>query len=144
MKSFSAIIPVFNEERTILNILKQLKSANLSSNLEIIVVNDGSTDNSLKILEKNRDLYSKLINLKKNCGKGKAVIEGLKNSSGDYILIQDADLEYSPFDLKKFVKKIQEKNYDIVMGSRFTSSERSVLHFWHMFGNKLITFFLIY
>ena len=136
---FSAIIPVFNEQGTILEVLKRLKKAKLSNNLEVIVVNDGSNDDTLKILNKNKQLFTKLINLENNSGKGTAVIEGLKNSEGKYVFIQDADLEYDPIDLKKFILKLKESNFEIIMGSRFISSERSVLHFWHMLGNKFIT-----
>ena len=78
--------------------------------------------------------------LKKNQGKGKAVIEGLKISSMDYVFFQDADLEYNPKDLNKFIEMTETYKADLIMGSRFTSNKRSVLHFWHMLGNKFITF----
>lgn len=132
-------MPVYNEENTILESLKKIKILEPNADLEIIVINDGSTDKTKTILEKNSNLYNTLINLKNNYGKGKAVIEGLKKSKSKYIVFQDADLEYDPSDLKKFIIKVESLNADLVMGSRFIGDERSVLHFWHMLGNRIIT-----
>ena len=141
MAEVSILIPVYNEEKTVLNTLKKVVSLRNQLTIEIIIVNDGSTDQTLKILEDNKDLYDKLINLEKNQGKGKSIIEGLKNANKDYVFFQDADLEYDPKELIKFVEFVSENNADLVMGSRFTASDRSVLFFWHMLGNKFITFF---
>ena len=116
-----------------LNILKK------NIKLEIIVINDGSTDQTNELLKKNSDLYTRLLSLSVNQGKGKAVIEGLRHCSSEFVFIQDADLEYDPSDLINFIQKIEETDADLIMGSRFTSSNRSVLHFWHMLGNKIIT-----
>ena len=138
--SLSVVIPVYNEEKTILEILGKLDQLKKFCKLEVIVVNDGSTDNSKNIIDKNSDLYSKSINLDKNSGKGRAVIEGLKNCSLEYILIQDADLEYDPNDILEFIEETNKYNYDLIMGSRFIGNKRTVLHFWHMVGNKFITF----
>ena len=140
MKSISIIIPVYNEENTVIQILKKISKNKNINKFEIIVINDGSIDDTLKLLNENKTLYDKLINLKKNSGKGKAIIEGLKNSNCDYIFFQDADLEYNPDDLKKFIEKIEINKADLVMGSRFISTDRTVLFFWHMLGNKFITF----
>ena len=136
----SIIIPVFNEEKTLLVLLKKIQFLKKIIQLEIIIVNDGSTDNSKNIIETNRKLYTKAIHLENNSGKGKAVIEGIKNSKHDYILIQDADLEYDPGDILNFIEENKKYNYDLIMGSRFIGNRRSVLHFWHMVGNKFITF----
>lgn len=138
--NLSIIIPIYNEEKTILDVLKKTTILEKNCDLELIIVNDGSSDNSKQIIENNKIFYSKFINLEKNLGKGKAVIEGLKRCSGDYVIIQDADLEYDPKDIILFLDKIKDSNYDLVMGSRFIGSQRSVLHFWHMIGNKFITF----
>ena len=135
----SIIVPVFNEEKTILSILQKMSVLKNDAEIEIIIINDGSTDNTQKILEKNTKLYTKLINLSKNSGKGKAVIEGLKSANFEYVVFQDADLEYDPFDLKMFLTKIEKYNADLVIGSRFIGNQRSVLNFWHMVGNKFIT-----
>lgn len=137
--SLSIIVPVYNEEKTIIRILEKLKILKSVCDLEIIIVNDGSSDNTKKILEDNKNLYSQTVHIDKNLGKGKAVIEGLKKSSFNYIVFQDADLEYDPEDLKMFIAKINNSNADLIMGSRFIGNERSVLNFWHMVGNKLIT-----
>ena len=102
----SIIVPVFNEEKTLNTILEKINQQKISGiKFEIIVVNDGSTDDSLKILKNNSNLYQKLINLEKNMGKGGAVREGLLASSGDYILFQDADMEYDPSEYSKLLKK---------------------------------------
>ena len=138
--NLSIIIPIYNEEKTLLEVLNKINLLKEFCNLEIIVVNDGSTDNSENIIKKNNKLYNKSINLKQNCGKGKAVIEGIKNCSQEYILIQDADLEYDPKDILEFLEENKKNNYDLIMGSRFIGNKRTVLHFWHMVGNKFITF----
>ncbi len=140
MQSLSIIIPVYNEEKTLLNVLNKVKELDTICELEVIIVNDGSSDGSKEIIDNNKSLFSKAIHLKKNSGKGKAVIEGIKNCKLDYILIQDADLEYDPNDIIVFLEENNKFNYDIIMGSRFIGTRRSVLHFWHMLGNKFITF----
>jgi len=138
-KFYSAIVPVFNEEKSVLKTLKKLNSLKKNIKLEIIVINDGSTDLTNELLKNNPDLYTKLSSLKVNQGKGRAVIEGLRLCSSEFIFIQDADLEYDPSDIINFIQKMEETDADLIMGSRFTSSDRSVLHFWHMLGNKIIT-----
>ena len=138
----SVIIPTFNEENTIIELLKRVnKQSNESSDLEVIVIDDCSTDNSKKLLKENPDLYNKLILLDKNLGKGGAVREGLLNATGEYILFQDADLEYNPKDYKKIFNIIHEHNADVIIGSRFLSPEYTRVHyFYHKVGNRVITF----
>ncbi len=136
----SIIVPVYNEENTILEILKKINKINLIDDFEIIVINDGSRDNTEKIIKNNDDLYTKSLFFKKNSGKGNAVIEGIKSSEGSYIIIQDADLEYNPKDIETLYKKAINYKADIVMGSRFIGNDRSVLNFWHMIGNRFISF----
>ena len=138
--SLSIVVPVFNEEKTILEILKKINVLQENYKIEIILVNDGSTDSSKKIIDENKKLYSKCIHLDKNSGKGKAVIEGLKLCNMNYVIIQDADLEYDPNDILIFLQELEKFNFDLIMGSRFIGTKRSVLHFWHMLGNKFITF----
>tara|TARA_B100000029_G_scaffold511374_1_gene605262 strand:+ start:8488 stop:9186 length:699 start_codon:yes stop_codon:yes gene_type:complete len=139
MNLISVIIPVYNEEKTILQILEKINKININEKLEIIIINDGSNDNSKKIIEENSHLYHRLNHIDQNCGKGKAIIEGLKISTGDYVFFQDADLEYDPQDLISFIDIVKKNQADLIMGSRFISDQRSVLHFWHMLGNKIIT-----
>tara|TARA_B100001540_G_scaffold296007_1_gene297320 strand:+ start:11 stop:700 length:690 start_codon:yes stop_codon:yes gene_type:complete len=138
----SVIIPTFNEENTIIELLKRVKKqSDEGSNLEVIVVDDCSTDNSKKLLTENPDLYNKLILLNKNLGKGGAVREGLLNATGEYILFQDADLEYNPKDYKKIFNIIHEHKADVIIGSRFLSPEYTRVHyFYHKVGNRVITF----
>lgn len=139
----SIIVPVFNEEKTLNTILDKINQQKIAGILfEIIVVNDGSTDNSLKILKDNSNQYQKLINLEKNMGKGGAVREGLLDSSGEYILFQDADMEYDPSEYSKLLKPIIDNNADIVMGSRLMTSSlnRYGGYSKNRLGNNLITF----
>ena len=140
MISISIIIPVFNEEKTIIKILKKIDGIKKSANLEIIIINDGSTDNSERLIDQNTKYFDKVKHLKENLGKGKAIIEGLRISSMDYVFFQDSDLEYDPTDLIKFIEIAENYKADLIMGSRFIASKRSVLNFWHMLGNKFITF----
>ena len=144
----SIIIPAFNEEKTIIEILKRVNmQANKGVELEIIVIDDSSTDSTKELLIGNSDLYTKFISLDKNLGKGGAVKEGLKIASGKYILFQDADLEYNPQEYPKIFKMIEDFDADVVIGSRFLSPEFTRVHyFFHKMGNRMITglFNLIY
>ena len=137
----SILIPVYNEEKTIIDVLKRIKKTKADDiDYEIIVINDGSTDGTKKLLEENNTLYNSLINNSRNSGKGFSVKQGLKISTGEYIIFQDADLEYDPGDFKKLINPILEGIADVVYGSRFIGdSERRVLYFWHMVGNKFLT-----
>ena len=140
----SIVVPLYNEERTIINILSkiqnEIKKLN-EFNFEVIIINDGSNDNSKKLLEENSSLYNTLISLNNNRGKGFAIREGLKKVSGEIILIQDADLEYLPHNYKNLLEPFKEYEAQVVYGSRFKSTEASrVLFFWHMIANKIITF----
>ncbi len=141
MMKISIIIPVFNEEKTVIELLKKVnKQKSDDYFIEIIVIDDGSSDNSKKLLTTNKDLYSKFISLEKNLGKGGAVIEGLRVANGDFILFQDADLEYNPEDYKKIFKVIDEFNAEVVIGSRNLSPEYTrVYNYFHKVGNKFIT-----
>ena len=139
MISVSIIIPIFNEEKTILKILEKIEKIKSKLDLEIVVVNDGSTDNTKQLLENNPQHFNTVKHLNQNLGKGKAIIEGINLSTKDFIFFQDADLEYEPNDLLKFVEIAEKNSAELVMGSRFTSNTRSILHFWHMLGNKFIT-----
>jgi len=138
----SIIIPVYNEERTIIDVLEKVNQQKIDSILtEIIVINDGSKDCSLELLKNNPKLYTKLINLEKNKGKGGAVRDGLKSAVGDYILFQDADMEYDPSEYEKLLKPVIKFDADIVMGSRLMSSSltRQGGYARNRIGNNFIT-----
>ena len=139
---FSIIVPVYNEEATILTVLQKLDTLKkYYQNIQIIVINDGSKDNSLEILENNKSLFDTLINNSTNKGKGNAVKKGLEVANGDYITFQDADLEYDPNDFKKFLDLINQVKTDLIIGSRFNYADYSRSHYiLNKIGNKLITF----
>ena len=141
-KKVSIIIPVYNEENTLKIIFEKVLNSNtLELKKEIIIVDDHSTDNSAKIIKelaKNNSTI-KYILKEKNGGKGSALQKGFEIATGDIILIQDADLEYSPDDYPDLLGPILKGNADIVYGSRFLSKTHRVLYYRHYVGNKLIT-----
>ena len=138
----SIVIPAFNESKTIIQILDKihLNKKNINHELEIIIVDDGSTDDTKDKLSEHQHLYDQLIEIRNNMGKGNALNIGFSKCSGEIIIIQDADLEYSPEDYPKLLSPFEKFNADIVYGSRFRSSDISaVLLFWHTIANKIIT-----
>ena len=136
----SVIIPCFNEEKTIIEIINIVKKK-IKKDDEIIVIDDYSSDNTRKLLqEKIDDKIYRLILNEKNFGKGYSIRKGIEEAAGEIILIQDADLEYDPGDYDKLLKPITDGVADVVYGSRFVGSEeKRVLYFWHMIGNKFLT-----
>ena len=143
----SIVVPVFNEEKTIVKVLNTLCSTNLINGLdkEIIIVNDCSTDLSVKKIENflisNQSFKIKIFSFDKNYGKGAAIRKGIKESSGDYIVIQDADLEYDPNEFNKLLEPLINGFADVVYGSRFIGGRpHRILFFWHTVGNKFLTF----
>ena len=138
----SIIVPVYNEEKTVIDVLNKIKSN--SSNLfkyEIIVIDDGSTDQSRKLLEDNKHLYDKLLVNESNKGKGFSVKKGLLNTSGTHIIFQDADLEYDPADFKKFEKIFSDFDADGIIGSRFIYSNYTRSHnILNKIANTFLTF----
>ena len=140
----SIIIPVYNEEKTIKKILDLISSVNLGIKKEIVIVDDGSKDNSKKIIEKyiehkkkNRIEYKFFS--KKNEGKGSAIKKGIELTSGEIITIQDADLEYDPEDFKKLIKPIILGKEKVVYGSRFLRKHEPLYKIYFL-GNKFLTF----
>jgi len=138
----SVIVPCYNEEGSIIKVLEKIASQSIKNvEFEVIVVDDGSTDGTPKLLQNNPNLYSKFIELKVNGGKGAAVLSALSEATGDYVLFQDADLEYDPSEYQKLLEPIQEFDADIVLGSRLIASPITrVSYFWHKVGNRFITF----
>jgi len=137
----SVIVPLYNEERTIIKTLNRiLETKKQDFVYEVIVINDGSTDNSLSLLEQNKDLYNHLITYEKNNGKGHAVLKGLDAAKGKYIIFQDADLEYDPKDFLKFVNLINNFEPDLIIGSRLRYSDYTRSHnILNKIGNMFIT-----
>lgn len=132
----SVIMPVYNEEKTVIKVLDKLLARPEVS--EVIVVNDGSTDRSETLI--NRIIHHKLkYYSKENGGKGTAINYGLQKVSGDYVLIQDADLEYDPDDIPALIAPIIKKQVDVVYGSRFLGPHSNLL-FWHRVGNAFLNF----
>jgi glycosyltransferase involved in cell wall biosynthesis len=136
----SIIIPCFNEESTIKEILKKVHDQS-KFDKEIIVVDDFSNDNTREILKNEiKNQIDKLLLNDKNYGKGYSIKQGINAATGDYILIQDADLEYDPSDYEKLLKPLENGFADVVYGSRFVGSdEKRILYFWHMIGNNILT-----
>jgi len=135
----SVVIPVFNEVDNIETILKRVKATKLAS--EILVVDDGSQDGTRDILKKldGRNGVHVILH-EKNQGKGAAVCTGIQAAKGDVILIQDADLEYSPSDYPALLQPIIDGIADVVYGSRFLGGPRRAVMFWHMIANQMLTF----
>lgn len=138
----SVIIPCFNESATIVEILNRVRNCQISLDLEVIVIDDFSTDGTREILQNELGKLVDLLHLqKKNTGKGAAIREGFRLATGEIVLIQDADLEYDPSEYKNLIQPILDGKADVVFGSRFLSNgPRRVLYFWHKVGNTLLTF----
>jgi glycosyltransferase involved in cell wall biosynthesis len=147
INKISIIVPAYNEASTISNILDKLIHLSLITNInkEIIIVNDCSTDNTGEIVKNFMATHSaaEIVYLQheKNSGKGAAIHTGIKNATGEYLIIQDADLEYDPNEFNILLKPVLDGYADVVYGSRFLGgSAHRILFFWHTIGNKFLTF----
>lgn len=144
MNVLSIVIPCYNEEKNLKQCVENvLKIKEDSLSLEIIIVDDASSDSSLDIAKKlaaeNKEI--RVLTHSRNQGKGAALRTGFKTATGDVVAVQDADLEYDPFDLKKLIQPILNQKADVVFGSRFVSGEmHRILYFWHYMGNRFLTF----
>ena len=147
INKISIIVPAYNEEATISIVIDKLLNLTFINNIkkEIIIVNDCSIDHTENliqdIIKRNEGVEIVYLKHEKNSGKGAAIHTGIKNATGDYLIIQDADLEYDPNEINKLLKPVLDGYADVVYGSRFIGgSPHRILFFWHTIGNKFLTF----
>ena len=146
IKKLSVLIPAYNEEKTIRTVLQAVLNVDLINQIdkEIIVVNDGSTDNTKEIVKGFIDKHPAadivFIEQDKNRGKGAAINKAFQSCTGDYLVIQDADLEYDPKEFNLLLKPVFQADADVVYGSRFVGHQpHRILFYWHSIGNRFLT-----
>ncbi|HZP13718.1 MAG TPA: glycosyltransferase family 2 protein [Nevskiaceae bacterium] len=137
----SVVIPCYNEMATLASLIEAVRRAAVPGGVEIIVVDDGSSDGSRDLLANQlRPLVDQVILHERNRGKGAAVRTGIQAATGDYVIVQDADREYDPAEYPKLLTPVLEGKADAVFGSRFAGGEtHRVLYFWHSLANRMLT-----
>ncbi len=140
----SVVIPVYNERETLFEIIRRVLAAPIDLEREIVLIDDFSTDGTRELYPKLSDEFPgatfRVLLHERNQGKGAALRTGFREAAGDIIIVQDADLEYSPEDYPKLLKPILDGRADVVYGSRFVGgAEHRVLYFWHSVGNRFLT-----
>ena len=140
IRKLSVIVPVFNERNTVVEVVRRMRAVELPDGIEreIIVIDDGSTDGTRDVLRQLGDSTVRVLKHETNRGKGAAVRTGLALASGDYVLIQDADLEYDPDDWPRLIAPVMRGRARVVYGSRFTGERRNML-FLHWVGNRVLS-----
>ncbi len=133
----SVVIPVYNEERWIAEVVRRVKAVEIP--VEIIIVDDCSTDGTRDILRTLESDDVRVFFQERNQGKGAALREGFRHCTGDVVVVQDADLEYDPAEYPRLIQPILEGKADVVYGSRFIGESHRVLYFWHSIANKMLT-----
>jgi glycosyltransferase involved in cell wall biosynthesis len=137
-RKLSVIVPVFDERNTVVEIVRRMRAVELPVDLEIVIVDDGSTDGTRDVLRQLADSTVRVINHDVNRGKGSAIRSGLAHVTGDLVLVQDADLEYDPEDWPRLLNPIIRGRARVVYGSRFTGERRNML-FLHWVGNRFLS-----
>ena len=141
MPTVSIVVPAYNEERTIVALLERVKAQRVAGvTFEVIVIDDGSKDRTVSLIEARPDLGLRLIKRSQNGGKGAAVRDGLLAATGEFVLFQDADLEYDPADYERLLNPVLNHGAEVVLGSRLVASPVTRVHyFWHRLGNRGLT-----
>ncbi len=134
----SILIPVFNEQRTIAEAVRRARTVDLPVDREILIIDDGSTDGTGDIIKRLADSTVKVLQQPVNMGKGAALRRGFEESTGDFVVVYDADLEYDPRDWPALLRPVLEGEARAVYGSRFTGERRNMM-FWHWVGNRFLS-----